>query len=267
MSKALRSGPVSLRVVTYNLLAQSGISSSLHPDTVGDLLDPVCRTRMIIDQIIALEGDILCLQEVDALVFGDLCADLRGMGYGQSDLQMRRGKSYGNAMFLRDPFNRCAFEALWVSHDASGAGSSTRPVQVAEIQLEGRRNPITAANMHLSLDDPARPEEWRGWYQGHSVLDRLSESDGPKIVCGDFNAEPNSELLKAFYRAKLRDTHPADVMSCNIDGHVKRVDHILVSEHLVASALSVPEVSESPRPPCGDMPSDHVPVVTAVTLP
>ena len=84
---------------------------------------------------------------------------------------------------------------------------------------------------------------------------------GPRIVCGDFNAEPDSVVLALARERGLTDAYASmsDAFTCNPNARRKRIDFILHSADFTAvpSPLGLVIADDTPLPGA-DEPSDHL---------
>src|SRR5262249_27547845 len=58
-------GGMSLRIASYNILADSYIQRTFFPRTPSEILDPSRRYPTLAARVAGLAADVLCLQEVD----------------------------------------------------------------------------------------------------------------------------------------------------------------------------------------------------------
>jgi endonuclease/exonuclease/phosphatase family metal-dependent hydrolase len=102
---------------------------------------------------------------------------------------------------------------------------------------------------HLSIKEKERPE------QVNFITKKLEEVSQPKILMGDFNNNPSSEIIKQI-TAVMKDTAIKEYNTFPANNPKKRTDYIFVSDKIkVKSSQSV--MSEA---------SDHLPVVAELVL-
>lgn len=113
----------------------------------------------------------------------------------------------GLALFVRENIPVTKVESVFVSGPSTGVGkfpySLLRNIQFAEVVAEGR--PLTIFNFHALLDDgnkrdtPVRLEQFR------KVRDLLGGVGHAKIFCGDLNVYPDTESIRMFSEAGMKD--------------------------------------------------------------
>ena len=97
----------------------------------------------------------------------------------------------------------------------------------------------------------------------HEILAmRERERDGvPWIVCGDLNARPDSDVVRAFEAAGFAHTHAdAPAPTCNANRRAKLIDYIFFERPLAAEPRPVVPLDDTTPLPSATQPSDHVPV-------
>ncbi len=145
-------------------------------------------------------------------------------------------------------------------------GEATHIAQHGVIDcLEGHK--LLVVNTHLPLDKPEKPVEKRfGIKQADELLTLLKERrmmfGCPAIICGDFNAAPDSETLKLFLDAGYHDPHDPQAPTYGRSRRgPRKVDHILFSEGQRVEALPTPVMNLEHVPPNEVEPSDHLPLI------
>lgn len=219
-------------VVSWNVLADDYIRPGFYP-TVRDVhLDPAWRRGAVVDRIRATHADVLCLQEVVPEVF----AAIARPGYYA---RKSRQKPDGVATFVRGPVT--AVETLRLCDDTG------------HVALLVRTGPIGIANVHVKWGGPALA-------QARELLDALRRFPCYGwIVCGDFNAEPQSEVLAEFRARGFVDAHARiGAATCNSNKRAKRIDFILHSPTLRSVPSPVPPIADDTPLPSASEPSDHL---------
>jgi len=242
-------------VATWNILATAYIRPEFYPRTAPEWLDPAWRVPALVARGVALDVDVLCLQEVEPNVFGALETAL--VGYAGSYSQKAK-RPDGCATFAR----RGRFQQTGVARIPLPFG---HVAHLLRLEHDGRH--LTIVNTHLKWDPPgtARDHQW-GYRQISRVAEALrAESPAPSaaIVCGDFNVLPDSDVVELLvtdgYDYAHRNT--AGVRTCNSNGEAKLIDYLFYSESLRAEPrLPVPIDGQTPLP-SPDQPSDHLPLV------
>jgi endonuclease/exonuclease/phosphatase (EEP) superfamily protein YafD len=83
------------------------------------------------------------------------------------------------------------------------------------------------------------------------------------LICGDFNATPNSEIVATLERAGFRYAHAglAHTYTCKVDAEIKMIDYLFYSAEFRADPRSVMQISDQTVLPSATQPSDHLPIV------
>ena len=236
-----------LRVVSWNVLADAYVRHEYYPRTPPALLDPVTRGQAVRRRLAALDGaDVICLQEMDRTLFA---LAVEALPACTARLLTRRARGEGCALFIRRSLvPQPEFEEM-VFRDDSG-----------HVALAARGADVTVVCTHLKWEPDGTPEAaHRGRAQLAEILDRWAS--GPRVVCGDFNAGPESVVLALARDRGLSDAYASlpEAFTCNANSERKRIDFILCSAEFIAtpSPLAV-TVTNDTALPGGDEPSDHV---------
>ena len=217
-----------LAIATYNVLADAYIRREFYPRTEPALLRPGARDAALIERIRGFDADVICLQEVEQRL-------MDAIGLPGEFVHKAGGKPDGCATFVR---GEARHEAL---HFDDGTG---------HLVLITRAAGVTIANTHIKWD-----AKW-GVGQAEAIVRALASHPRPWIVCGDFNAEPDSSVLSVF--RDFVDAHPVSVCTCNSNGRAKKIDYILATRELSASPIASPIVTDDTPLPSALEPSDHV---------
>ncbi len=230
-----------MRLVTYNIRGGLG-------------MDGVRSTRRIAAVLRDIEADIICLQEVHQRLPwsrfrdqpGQLSRCLRKPVVFQSNYNVGIG-GFGNAILtalpMFAPFSHC------IPNARERRSVLRRPEKrgLLGIRLQTNEGPLSILTTHWSLDAQDRIEG------AEVVANRVKDMSGQAILCGDFNALPDSPEL-ALLRAEtgLDDSGAADGrLTFPSDTPVERIDYVLVSPNIHISRYDVLE----------SLASDHRPVV------
>ncbi|MFD8203894.1 endonuclease/exonuclease/phosphatase family protein [Streptomyces sp. NPDC003470] len=248
-----RAPAVPLRVATYNIHAGAGT------DQVFDL----DRTA---EAVRALRADVIGLQEVDVHwgARSDFVDEARALA---GKLGMRayfapiydldpagpedERRQYGVAVLSRHPI--LAAE----NHEITRLSTQTsEPVPApgpgfaeVTVDVKGSHAHVYVTHLDYRADPTVRAA------QVSDMLKVLSADRGPKILVGDFNAEPTAPELAPLWE-KLRDAAPGGGATYPAVDPVKRIDLVTVSPDV--TVVGAREVATDA--------SDHRPVVTDLRL-
>jgi endonuclease/exonuclease/phosphatase family metal-dependent hydrolase len=244
--------PVPLRVATYNIHAGAG------EDNVFDLTRTARSLR-------ALNADVIGLQEVD-------------VHWGT------RSNFVDEARELAERLHMRAFFAPIYDVEPATAGAARRQFGVAVLSrypvlhAENREitrlstqtpNPVPApapgfadvtvnvrgAHVHIystHLDYRSDPSVRRA--QITDMLNVLDADSGPKVLVGDFNAEPQAAELMALWQYGLQDAAPNGGSTYPARDPLKRIDLVAVSADItVLGARDVAATASDHRPVVADL--------------
>ncbi|MFG3155034.1 endonuclease/exonuclease/phosphatase family protein [Streptomyces sp. NPDC048219] len=248
-----RAPAVPLRVATYNIHAGAGT------DQVFDL----DRTA---EAVRGLRADVIGLQEVDVhwgarsdfadearalaekLVMRVYFAPIYDLDPAAPGAERRR---YGVAVLSRHPIIEAEnHEITRLSTQTSEPVPAPAPgFAEVTVNVRGAHAHVYVTHLDYRADPSIRAA------QVDDMLEVLAADRGPKILVGDFNAEPTAPELAPLWR-KLRDAAPGGGPTYPAVDPVKRIDLVTVSPDVtVAGAREV--ATEA---------SDHRPVVTDLEL-
>lgn len=235
-----------IRVVSWNVLADAYVRREYYPHTPPEVLDRARRRRAVAERIASLaDADVICLQEIDSALFALAEEKLPG---SSGRLFRKRGRGEGCAIFVR--------HALTTEPDWKELVFSDRSGHIA---LGCTFAGISVVNTHLKWEPEGTPaESHRGRVQLAEILDAWTTSS--RIVCGDFNAEPESDVLELARSRGLVDAYASlpDAYTCNANGKRKRIDFILCTSDFVPSPSPLPAIDDDTPLPSDVEPSDHI---------
>src|SRR5260370_19290036 len=156
-------------LATWNILATSYIRPEYYPKTPQHVLDPARRVPALLRDAIALDADILCLQEVEVNVFAALQAGLAASGYIGTHALKGANRPDGCATFFRGSRFTLAHTRRIAFADGGGRADSGHIAQLLLLDREGKR--LAALNPHLKWDPPDTPPERQWGYRqiGQSI--------------------------------------------------------------------------------------------------
>lgn len=247
-------------VATYNALADAYVRPEFYPQCDSRAFVSGARYPHVANRVLALDADVICLQEVDAALYAILDARLSAAGYHGHWARKGECKPDGCATFVRAPW---AFTGTRVLYFADGGRSGGRSGHLALLAAVGNgRRRIVVTNTHLKWDAPDAPEEKRlGYAQAKELAALLAWTSSPRILCGDFNAELGGPILNAFADVGFADAHPPSEATNNAGGVARKIDFLLHSAELVAHPYPTTPVADDTPLPSDSEPSDHVPLV------
>lgn len=222
-------------IVSYNILADLHI-----PEHKDDVLYPFClsefkykisgaasyRHKLLIKELQWLNGDILCLQEVDTWYFPILQECLESFGYEGIFAEKTMNVKEGLALFYKKGLFQLERSTRIVLHDliadacdkvgCTELGSyfqQPHVVQLASLKHLNSSHVLTVGNIHTV---------WGEWFttvtqalqvavatqalDSFSSHSNIEEKNTSKIVfCGDFNLEPGFPAYEMLRYGQLSD--------------------------------------------------------------
>lgn len=194
--------------------------------------------------------DVVCLQEVDvhrkrsrfSHQAQEIADKLEMYCHFESSLDLAEG-AYGNAILSRFPLKLVRYARL-----PKPRGFPIESRGALWVTFEGL--PLHLINTHLGLLPFERIQQVR------EILSWVEHSEGPHVLCGDFNCLPGSREHQLLEK-RLRDA----VVGKRLPTFwLWRLDHVFCSPELKVAGCSVP-LSRTSR-----LASDHLPLVVDFQL-
>jgi mRNA deadenylase 3'-5' endonuclease subunit Ccr4 len=255
-----------VRIATWNILASSYIRPQFFPHTPPQVLDPEWRIPAVVGHASKLGVDVLCLQEVEPPVFAALEAGLGSLGYFGTFARKDGGKPDGCATFWQP--NCCALLGARRVVYEDGSPASGHVAQVLHLDVSGTR--VALINTHLKWDPPHSSQEMQlGLRQTRLALAELQENcSAVQIICGDFNATPDSLLVACLIEAGFDYAHRtvSGVFTCNSNRQAKLIDYVFFRGTVGMQPEAVPPIDGSTVLPSLEQPSDHLPLLARITM-
>ena len=244
----------------------------------------------MLEQILTIEPDILCLQEMDQFEF--FKAALKNFGYEGYFLPKLRsgclqmpdncGPDGCTIMYKVSRFDLLDKELFYLDGDS---GEPNRGCVVLNLRHKSSAKSFHVATTHLKAKEGFQEVRLK---DGNKLLQYLEAKAEPVIVCGDFNAPPTEPVIKAFKESSLHLKNVYEVIEDmpqyttwkirrakpeNGGGETdicKNIDYIWCSENVIAvsALLSIPTEQEigKDRLPCHSYPSDHLAIAAIIRL-
>lgn len=235
------STPDTLRILAYNTHHGEGMDGALDLERIADL-------------IVAVEPDVVALQEIDrgvertggvdqAVAYGSLT----GMEPLFGDFMEYQGGQYGMALLSRLPV------VDWVNHRLP-PGTEPRSALTARIRLEPSGRQVLVAGIHFYNTEEERLA------QARALMEILEGEDGPVLLVGDFNSLPGSpvmELLSGQWEVPAKTGSPYTFPA---DAPAREIDFVLVRAPSGFRVLEYRVLDEA-------VASDHRPVLMVLEIP
>jgi endonuclease/exonuclease/phosphatase family metal-dependent hydrolase len=239
-TKPMLTKSTTLRVMTYNIHHGEGLDGQVDLLRIAQLIQ---RER----------ADIVALQEVDKGVtrtarrdFPAELAALTGMTCVFSNNFAFQGGEYGNAVLTR-------FPVLRVTNTPYQMLRAGEPRGLMQLVLDVHGRELVFLNTHIDY----RPDDAERMLNVGEIETRLKLNAGrPIILCGDFNATPESRVCRRLSE-NLEDTWArigeGDGFTIPASQPTKRIDYIWIAKDTSLKPIKV-------WVPPSDA-SDHLPVV------
>ena len=128
------------------------------------------------------------------------------------------------------------------------------------VVIEHQERLLGVANTHVKWGPP--PGAPVSVAQAEALLDALERCEpacAGWVVCGDFNARPDSTLVGLVRARGLRDSYEGqEAFTCNANAEAKRIDFIFHSASLSATPNPLPSITDETVLPSAEEPSDHL---------
>lgn len=257
-----------MKVMTFNLRA----------DNVLDVRNRwEKRSHLVYDVIKNYNCDIIGLQEVTDRMYTDVCSHVNGyniIGVGRT----KKFFNESNNILVRKNYKTLSNDTFWLSRTPERKGSSVwyslfpRICTTCILELDNNLK-IRVYNTHLDCLLPYAREY--GLKTIIQYIERNYEEDQlPCILMGDFNATPNSKLIKklerGYYSNKrfvaVQDTKReiySETTMGKFRGREKgmHIDYIFVSEEFKIEDVDIIKYNQK-----GKYPSDHYPIIAEIKV-
>ena len=245
-------GPLTLRVMTYNIHSCRGLDGKVRPERVARVINE-------------FDPDVVAIQEVDSHrprsgrqdQPGKIAEHLRMEHAFHAMLEEEEGH-YGIAVFSRFPFEIFRSDLLTPAR----SGREARGAIWLRV-LPEEKTPFHFINTHFGLGRRERRRQAADLL-GSDWLEGIPKNE-PVVLCGDFNSSPRSK----FYRntsKRLADVWRTPGIGSPQPGFpsmkpLVRLDHIFVSTHFKVESVEVLQTWNAA------VASDHLPLCAELTLP
>ena len=260
---------LSLRLTSYNVLAAAYATRRLYPSVDAELMRWSRRAQAIVARIVALAPDVACLQEVESAAWPSLEGAFAAAGWRGVFAAKGGGRPDGCALLWRgDVLRFAAHEVLHYGDGEAGAEASGHVALIVDFEtLHGR---LRIADTHLRWQAVTAPTEAHiGFRQARELVDRCAAMTPPAfatVVCGDFNAPPESDIAAMFRAHGFVDAYaPAPQPTCNPHRRATRIDYIFAAPSLQATPEPIPAIDGNTPLPSATEPSDHLPITARLT--
>ncbi|KAG0910936.1 hypothetical protein G6F60_005206 [Rhizopus arrhizus] len=206
-----------VRIMSFNILAQSLIKRELFPDS-GDILKWKTRRSLIVEEIGLYDADIMSLQEVDN--FDSFFKEnLFNLGYETVYCHHPSKKHGCTISYKKDKFNQVKYQTIDYNTDTLCSPSIMTNNIGQILALEYKENPsvgFVVGNTHMYWRPSCNYERLRqtAIYVKH-LLDLKSELSSHvrwmPLLLGDFNTTPDDPVYSILTENKLTPDHLKDL--------------------------------------------------------
>ncbi|MCA7010597.1 endonuclease/exonuclease/phosphatase family protein [Wolbachia endosymbiont of Tribolium confusum] len=262
-----------MKILSYNILAKSYAQQKFFPKVDSDFLKWENRKQYLVNDILKHDSDILLFQEMEGGEMYDfLREELANAGYESHFLERAKdGKNDGVATFYRrDKLSSIPPEEVKLK-ECHGKIQG-RVALISRFKTHDGAS-INTINIHLEWvpkDKQKTETEYDGYDQMKSLLERsdVDIKNGNWIVCGDFNANPESSVYKLCIEKGLIDAFAANSYNtCNTNENPKRIDFCFLSPSIKKYIPYAMEgLGKEDIVPREEIPSDHLPLNVMVDV-
>ncbi|CAH1390266.1 unnamed protein product [Nezara viridula] len=201
-----------LKVMSYNVLSQTLLEQHhyLYEKQSSKILNWSYRSKLILAEILTVNPDVLCLQEVEGNHIPTFYKTLERYGY-QGVTKMKTGyKPDGLAIFFKVPLIKLVELETVEFKQPAVIQLATRDNVGLIAKLEKNGKKFLVANTHL-LYNPKRTEVRLAQLQIFlAEIDRIKRKDPDGLdilLMGDLNSTPHSPVLTLLNQGKLLSTY------------------------------------------------------------
>lgn len=180
---------LSLRVASWNLLAQCYVKPYKYPHCDPTHLQWEHRKSLMVQRILAVQADIFCLQEMQIDLWPDFYQSLcqQDAGYKGIIQNVTKGHNVGNAILIR---KSCGWQV---------ERCESRSRALIGVLVNSEKHRLYVCNVHLEagekeFDNLQRYHQLKSLFKrltGQIQMDDLKETDSideaPIVMMGDFN--------------------------------------------------------------------------------
>jgi len=257
------------KIATYNVLASAYINPAWYEGVPEHLLQAESRVPALIHHTEELNADVICLQEVEPVVFSALKHRLVPQGYDGYFEQKGRGRPDGCSTFIRNSMFTVQSSQRLEYHDRESDPKEDSGHIALLLALKHDEHVIGVANTHIRWSKPGTPrDEQVGYRQVTELIAACKRFEPPCrdwIVCGDFNYEPDSDVVRAMRNAGYAFAHAdrLNIRTAVANGRALLIDYAFHTAGLRAMPLDPPVIDDDTKLPSQDQPSDHLALVAA----
>jgi len=241
-----------LRVMTYNVHSCIGMDGKLSPERIARVIaqyDP---------DIVALQELDVGRRRTDAIDQAEVIARTLEMDFHfHAAMQLEEGE-YGNAVLSHHPIH--LVRAAQLQRLPGRRILEPRGALWVRVEVEGLCHQLI--NTHFGLSRRERLLQCEDLL-GPDWLGHL-DCKTPIVLCGDFNASPNSAICRKFAgtlqdaQHVLEDHRPQSTWFGRYP--INRIDHVFVSQDLDVQAIQVPRTALTRAA------SDHLPLIVDLNV-
>lgn len=241
------------RIVTYNVLNSEFVDAERYYYVTPEYLDWKYRREKIVEKLIQIEPEIICLQELDKESFEYFVQSFSNYeGYFAN----KGSSASGIGMFCKkNSFKAIHYRAKLCEGTSKCGKFAIQPLLIAELE-SFNGNIFTVINTKIKWSENSIPYD-PIWNHVQCILNEKQKSS--TIVVGDFNMEENHYLIKRLLENNLQDSHENfKYPTCYANQKYSRIDYILISPDLKATPFLIKTILE--EIPNEEEPSDHLPI-------
>ncbi len=260
---------LSFRLTSYNVLAAAYATRKLYPSVDAELMRWSRRAPAIVARVVALVPDVACLQEVESAAWPGLEGAFAAAGWRGVFAAKGAGRPDGCALLWREEVLRFAAREV-LHYDDGEAGAEASGHVALVVAFETSAGLLRIAGTHLRWQAATtRTESHIGFRQARELVDHcaaMTPAAFATVVCGDFNAPPESDIAALLRERGYVDAYAAASQpTCNPHRRAARIDYIFCGVDLRATPEPIPAIDGDTPLPSATEPSDHLPITARLT--
>lgn len=245
-----------IRVISYNILANSCIKEEFYPRADHNLLIWENRKKLLIDQINSYNADIICMQEVDEKDMYDFLKN-NLTNYNSIFSKRGNGKLDGIATFYR------AEKLILLQSEVYQMIDAKEVAVITKFQTFTEHN-LTVINTKIKwVPEEKQKLNFTGLVDIEDMLLRkVPQNHTNTIVCGDFNANTESSVYQLMNQYHFKDVFlNSPYNTCNANNKAQRIDYFFLSENVSYKVHEMIGLANDTIVPSENYPSDHLPLI------
>jgi endonuclease/exonuclease/phosphatase family metal-dependent hydrolase len=259
-----------LKIYTYNILADSFLGLGSYSEEAQKVLEWKNRKEFLLQRILDLNADILCLQEVESSAYEFLSFSLAKVGYLGNFAQDASKYKIGVATFFKQASIHCLKTQSILCEGSSMCGEKAVRAALINTFQSNTGHLFYTINTKLKwLPDETPIDKHPGFRQIQFLIDNFIEKDKNQawILSGDFNLKEDHPIIQYIEKQGLHDPFRGlNTYTFFSQNESKKIDYLLCSPLVKIIKTDIPLISTNSTIPSKEEPSDHLPLGVIVEI-